>query len=139
MDRHDERKLAGYYRAVRSWLPCSRRQKKTIMNQLRSSIAGYQEEHPAVGFDQVREHFGEPKAIASAFVEDMDTGELLGALRVKRRIVTAVAGTALVLVLMWGIGVGMAILDSHANGHGAIEEYVVDASDNNSQGEGAGK
>jgi hypothetical protein len=118
--------LSGYYREIRSWLPCSRKQKDLILSRFRDSVQAYLEENPAADFDQIRAHFGTPELIAGTYVEELGTAELLRSLRVRRRIVAIVAGTALVVLLIWICAVGWAItkLNAQANGH-IVDEIVI--------------
>ena len=93
--------LNRYYREVQSWLPCSRRLKEPVMSQLRESVDAYLEQHPGAGAAQVRAHFGEPEAIAAAYVDEMDTDVLLRDLRVRRKLVSITAGAMAAVLALW--------------------------------------
>ena len=60
--------LRQYYREIRSYLPCSRKHKDRILNEIRTNILQYLEENPEVDFAGIQAHFGSPKTIAAAYV-----------------------------------------------------------------------
>lgn len=103
--------LGAYCRAVKSWLPCDRKQKRSILEKSRLDVAGYLEENPAADMDAIQARFGTPQAIAAAYVDDMDTAGLLHSLRIRKRIVTLVAGTMAAILLTWAGVVTWAVVD----------------------------
>lgn len=125
MLRNDEKMLRAYYREIRDWLPCSFGEKNRMINKIRTSVRDYLEDQPKADFAQIRAHFGEPRGIAAACVDEMDTVALLKALRIRRRITAMVAGTALLLMLVWGIGVGLCAWDSHQNAQWTVAERIL--------------
>ena len=75
-----ENLIHRYCRAVGSYLPCSPRQKREILLGLRQRLEDHCAEHPESAED-LEAAFGTPQAVAAAYIDDMDTGELLAALR----------------------------------------------------------
>ena len=75
-----EKLIRRYCRAVGSYLPCSPRQKREILLGLRQRLEDHCAEHPESAED-LETVFGTPQAVAAAYIDDMDTGELLAALR----------------------------------------------------------
>lgn len=116
--------LNRYYREVRSWLPCSRKLKDSIMEQLQGSIQDYLEQNPGADAALVRAHFGAPEVIAAAYVEEMDTGTLLRDLRIRRKIVSITAGAVAAFLALWMGVVGWAIVREidDTNGH-IVEDF----------------
>lgn len=106
--------LTRYCRSVASWLPCPGKQKKQILREIQGNVALYLEENPEADLAAVQTRFGNPQAIAAAYVDGMDTEALLRSLRTRRRIVAIVAATALICVALWAGVVGWA----------AIREYL---------------
>lgn len=90
-----------YLRKVKDYLPCSAKQKNKILLKIRADLKTYMQEVPDAGYAQLVARFGEPSQIASAYVDEMDTLSLLIALRIKRKIVTAVVALCLTLTAMW--------------------------------------
>lgn len=117
--------LRRYYRQVKGWLPCSRKQKNYIMSEIRASVDAYLSENPNADFRRIEAHFGKPQTIASAYVDDLDTGSLLRSLRIRKRVMTTVSCTALALLLIWASGVA-AVIAIHANESPAYIEVEVD-------------
>lgn len=117
--------LRRYYRQIRSYLPCARRLKNHIMDEIQSNVKGYLEENPEADFTQIQARFGAPQAIAAAYVDDMDTQELLKALHVRRKITTIVTACVLIILMMWGITVGAAYIHSYQNTLGHSEQSIV--------------
>ena len=79
------KELKHYYRQVSAWLPCGGRLKKQLMSSITATVDGYLAEHPEADFAALQAHFGSPQQIASAFVDEMETEELLNALRIRRK------------------------------------------------------
>ena len=88
-----EKTIRRYCRAVGSYLPCSLRQKRQILRDLRQRLREYGGEHPEEATPE--ERFGTPQQVAAGYVDDMDTTELLHALRYRRRVTAAVAAGVL--------------------------------------------
>ena len=99
------KELKNYYRRVSAWLPCRGAQKKLIMDNITNTVESYLAEHPEADFAALQAHFGTPEQIASAFVDEMGTGELLNALKVRRKLLKGACVCAFSLVAIWGISV----------------------------------
>lgn len=114
--------LRQYYREIRSYLPCSRKHKDRILNEIRTNILHYLEENPEVDFAGIQARFGSPKTIAAAYVDDMDTEELLHALRVRKQIISAVVSAVIAVLLLWASFVSLAYVQHQieTNGHMAV-------------------
>ena len=84
-----ERAIRQYCHAVGNYLPCPRKQRQHILQSLRLRLEEYRAEHAE---DSVtpEEQFGTPQQVAASYVDDMDTAELLAALRLRRKILTVV-------------------------------------------------
>ena len=107
--------LRRYYRAVRGWLPGSRKLRTQVTAQLRDSVESYLEQEPDSSYDRLREHFGEPRTIAAVYVDNADTAELLRALRIRRRVVTTIAATVAVALILWAGVVTWAAVEAYNN------------------------
>ena len=118
-------RLNRYYHQIRSYLPCSRRLKNHIMDEIRSNIAGFLEENPGASLAQVEARFGTPQAIAAAYVDDMDTQELLKALHIRQKITTIVAACVLIILMMWGITVAGAYVNAVRNSNGTVISIIT--------------
>ena len=119
------RALSGYYREIRGWLPCSRKQKDLILSRFRDSVQNYLEENPAADFDQIRSYFGTPEQIAGTYVEELGTAELLRSLRARRKVVSIIAAVAAIVLVSWALVVGWAIRNYNMNLHGEVHTEIL--------------
>ena len=115
----DDSLLRRYYRDIHKWLPCSRKQKKQIMEQIQNDVQEYFDRHPNSDFAQMKATFGDPQTIAAAYVENTDTMELLRGLRIRKRIFTIVAAVMAIVLITWAGTVTWAIIEVEhtTNGH----------------------
>lgn len=116
------REIRRYCRAVGSYLPCSRQQKRDILTNLRQRL----EDHLAQQPDGTPEElFGTPQQVAAAYVDDMDTHELLGKLRWRHRVVTIALAGMLAALLLWGIGLSIEVYDYRQALNGWMEKTIT--------------
>ena len=101
--------LFRYYRQVKSFLPCSYKSKKRCLHDLKVDVAGFLEQNPQADFSDIQDRFVTPHEISAAFVDEMNTTQLLKQLRIRRRILVIVACVALLVVV----------------GHAALYSYGV--------------
>lgn len=89
MSRKQNWYVRRYVRAVSGFLPCSGKVKKPLLDALRAQA----EEYIEGGGDAaaLEQRFGMPQQVAAAWVDEMDTSELLAELHIHRRIVMVVA------------------------------------------------
>lgn len=97
------KELKSYYRQIKGWLPCGGRLKKNMMSCITATVEDYIASHPDADFAALQAHFGSPQQIATAFVDEMDTQELLHALRIRRRILFSVVYGVGAAVAIWAI------------------------------------
>lgn len=67
---------------------------------MESSVRDFVTEHPGADYAAIVSHFGTPTQIAESNIEEMDASELLGSLRVRRKVIIIVLAAATLLVLM---------------------------------------
>ena len=77
-------------------------------------------------FAGIQARFGSPNAIAAAYVDDMNTEELLHALRVTKKIVTAVVTGIIVALLLWASAVSLVYIQNRIEKAGPISHYVIE-------------
>ena len=97
------KELKQYYRQIQSWLPCGGRLKRRMMASITANIEGYLAEHPHLDFAALQSHFGTPQQIAAAYVDDMDTSELLSAIHNRRKILLSVVYGVTAIVAIWAV------------------------------------
>lgn len=118
--------LQRYFRSIRSWLPCSPKQKRQIMDQVKENVLAFCEEHPEADMNAVENQFGSPCQIASAYVDDLDTPDLLTALRLRKRIFTAVIAGLVAAMLLWGWAVGTAVMEQRDINYGHTVDQITE-------------
>lgn len=106
-----EKTIRRYCRAVGSYLPCARRQKRQLLRELRQRLEEYRDEHPDETSPE--ERFGTPQQVAAGYVDDMDTTELLQALRYRRRVITAVVSGILAALVVLTAALCVQLYDYH--------------------------
>lgn len=118
-----EKDIRRYCRAVGSYLPCSRRQKRQILRDLRQRLAEYCGEHPNGA--TLEENFGTPQQVAAGYVDDMDTTELLHALRYRRRVTTIVVAGVLTALAVFAVALYMQVHDFHESMDAQLNKEVM--------------
>lgn len=118
----NNRTLRRYYRAIRSWLPCTRKLKKQIIGQLNIRVQDYLTQNPDADISQLQAEFGVPQTIAAAYVENSDTEEILRGLRVRRRVAAIIMAAVMIVLLSWAAVVTWAIVKEQDHLHNT---YIV--------------
>lgn len=97
--------LRRYYRRIRSYLPCRRKWKNSILDEIRCTIGAFLAENPNAEYSEIEAHFGSPYQIAASYVDSMNTDELLRDLHIRKKITTIFAGTMAAILLIWALAV----------------------------------
>lgn len=116
----NDRQLRRYLRQIRSMLPCGGKRRRELMDNVRSGVTRYLEEHPDATAEQVMAYFGAPEAIAASYVESAGTAEILRSVRIRRKITAMVAVVLLVILLSWAAVVTWAVIDAYRDVRGDI-------------------
>lgn len=116
----NDRQLRRYLRQIRSMLPCGGKRRRELMDNVRSGVIRYLEEHPDATAEQVMAYFGAPEAIAASYVESAGTAEILRSVRIRRKITAMVAVVLLVILLSWAVVVTWAVIDAYRDVRGDI-------------------
>lgn len=101
-----------YLRRVHSVLPGSARMTKQIMEQIQNEVLSYFEDYPQAGYKDLISRFGDPETIAAAYVESMGTAEILKKLRIRKRIISAVAVVLILISFTWTVAVSWALYNN---------------------------
>ena len=116
----NDRQLRRYLRQIRSMLPCGGKRRRELMDNVRSGVIRYLEEHPDATAEQVMAYFGAPEAIAASYVESAGTAEILRSVRIRRKITAMMAVVLLVILLSWAVVVTWAVIDAYRDVRGDI-------------------
>lgn len=116
------KELKNYFREIEQQLPGGCKKNK-ILRDLRLSVDNFLQENPDATLGAVVEHFGTPQQIADAYTEELPAHELQKQLKIKKWIIGIIAGAVACALIMWGIAVGIALIDQFRHNGG---ELVVD-------------
>ncbi len=92
------------------------------------SIRGYVFEETGVSYAQIVKRFGDPKQIASSYVEEMETEELTKELQVCGRAIRIILVSAMICIVLWAGVVSLAWLGLKDSDNGY---FVVEITENN--------
>ena len=71
------------------------------MSRVETSVRDYASRNPDADYSEIAARFGSPQQIASSYVDEMGTVELLQNLRIRRNIERIVAIIAAMAVVLW--------------------------------------
>ena len=91
---------------------------------MEACVRDFASNHPGAGLDDITARFGTPQQIAESSLENMDVTELVQEIRVRRKILRIVAITALSVVILWAICVGVAIADAMIDSGGTYVDEI---------------
>ena len=127
-----------YLHQVQSWLPCSRKPKERILEEISVTLTEFLSSNSSAGYADFIARFGTPQQIAASYVSEMETGTLLRDLRIRRRIVSIVMLTATILITLWTGLVTASYLDHRHNMDGYLvvgEVTVIDRFETSPEGD----
>lgn len=122
--RLKNRHARKYCRLVRSFLPCSAKQRRLILGEIRSNLSAYLEENPSASFKEIESRFGAPRQIAVAHVDEMGTEELLKQLRIRKRIFAVISAAVVLALLIWASAVTANYIDCQKTDNGYYEVTI---------------
>ena len=122
--RLKNRQARKYCRLVRSFLPCSAKQRSLILGEIKSNLSAYLEENHSASFKEIESRFGTPRQIAVAHVEEMGTEELLKQLRVRKRIFAVISAAVVLALLIWASAVTANYIDCQKTDNGYYEVTI---------------
>lgn len=114
-----------YMQAIKAMLPGGGKQKKAILNRIRTTVEEYLAENPGAAYEEMVSRVGNPVQIATSCLEEMDTAEVMKKLHTKKRIVCIVAAAALAVVLLWAGAVFSALVSHRGIMNGYFQESTV--------------
>ena len=76
MNKTDSRKIKHYFREIRLLIPVSSKGVKKFLQDFRSSVEEYAENHPECSAEEIIERFGSPEDVAYEYVSSVDAEEI---------------------------------------------------------------
>lgn len=101
------------------------KQREMILSRMEVSVRDYVSENPNADFNALSARFGTPNQIVISCLEEMECGELIRELDVKRKVVTIVFATMAVVVLLWAGAVCSALAEHNTRENGYFVEQIV--------------
>ena len=117
--------LQTYYRDIKQALSCPSSQKRKLMQDIRGAVSNYLHEHPEADIGTVTAHFGTPQQIADAYLAELPPQALRQQLTVKKWIIGIIAAAAACALLIWGIAVGIALVNELQDADNYIETSSI--------------
>ncbi len=117
--------LSRYYRRVRHALPVGSESKQRFLADLQLQAEQYLQAHPQADITDLETALGTPDEIAASFLEEMSYSEIAPKFRLKNRILGIAAAVALLCVLIFGISIGILVIDHLDDGEGYFETRPV--------------
>ncbi|MFR5876117.1 MAG: DUF6120 family protein [Eubacterium sp.] len=115
------REIKKYINQVKGYMLCDGSTKRKCMKDLKSDIQDYIDTEGTQDIEKIKARFGAPEQIAKAFLMEMDIKKIKKKLDIRR----AVIAVAVSIVLIWGIGVTIAVVDGIKDGSGYFDEEVI--------------
>lgn len=106
--KQNDRALKKYYQEISMWLPCSGKEKKYILQNIKTNLNDYLLNNPSASTQDIENHFGSAKMIASSYIDITDCDNVLQSLRIRRIIKRSILAVAAAIILLWGCVVGWA-------------------------------
>lgn len=123
-----------YLWAIFPEIPGSWKQRKQILSRVAASVRDFASENPNGGYDDIVARFGTPRQIIAAYVNEMETPEIVEQLRVRKKIVTITSVVALTVILLWAGVVFTALADHNIDVNGQFGEEIVNVINENQGG-----
>ena len=89
-----------YLKAVKRELVCPHSLRKRSLDQLKTSLDEFLEDHPAATEADITEQFGSPADFANAFLASLDEEELKKQLKKSKRVWVIVIATCIIALLL---------------------------------------
>lgn len=119
------KQLTTYYRNIQHHLPCNRKVKKKIIDRIKGTINIYFQENPTTDFNSIQEHFGTPEQIASAYIEEMTTPELVKSFRIRQKIIGLVCTAIAIGAVIWIAVVASAVVNESTQTNGYYDVGLI--------------
>ena len=100
-----DKAVKGYLRKIRRLIPCGSKAKKQIMESISQSVENYLEENPQADWAAFQAHFGTPEEITAAYIDGMETEEIICKFKKKKIIIGVVVGAVILALLIWLVAV----------------------------------
>lgn len=115
-----------YIKDINSYLICDFSTRNKFISDLKSDIDEYIENNSVTDFDSVYKYFGEPRDIATGFLENADTKKI----KRKMNITKVVMAAVIIAILILAIYMTFIAIDAHNSFYGHDETFIGNAAYN---------
>lgn len=128
--------LRRYYRRICSWLPCSRKIKKSIIQRIDNTIQDRLALNPSCKLSEIEHWFGTPQQIAATYIDEMDMQDLLRSLKIRKKVLRIILIAVTIMVSVYIAAITAAFINELDNASAQIIEGELIIQDNQlNQGE----
>lgn len=117
-DKQLNKDVNKYIREIKSYLICDYKTQNKLVGDIKNRIYEHIEDDLIHNMDDIYKRIGAPQEIVKGFLENADSRKIKKRMNISKTIVIGV----IIALLMWGIGVTIAVIDSHFSCDG----YIVD-------------
>ena len=125
MNKTDSRKIKHYFREIRLLIPVSSKGVKKFLQDFRSSVEEYAENHPECSAEEIIERFGSPEDVAYEYVSSVDAKEICRRITMSRYIKRVVGVIVIASVIVSGYRVWI-LHDAHQKALDEMPAYITE-------------
>lgn len=116
--------LSKYKRKVSDMLPCTKEERKYVLAEIDQSLG---KEAETMSYEAIVEKIGIPEEVAAASIQGMEPRNIAAAMQKRRDLIRFAAILVVGLLLIWTVGVTVAVIDSmqHSGGHAIISTAEI--------------
>ena len=117
--------LKRYYRSIRNCLPSSRKLKAKVLAEIDSNINEYLRENPYADIASIEARFGAPEQIAIAYVDELETPELLKKFQIRKKILTIIISAVAIILILWLGVVSWSAIREHNDSNNTVTDSGI--------------
>lgn len=117
--------LKEYYRCIRRYLCCSRKQKDAVLAYVQNCVQNFLLEEPDANMDDLVAAIGTPIDIANAHFVGQDLEEIRKKLKIRKRILQIIAGAVAIALIGWFTAIIIALNMHSSSINGYVEVTVT--------------
>ena len=125
MNKTDSGKIKHYFREIRLLIPVSSKGVKKFLQDFRSSVEEYAENHPECSAEEIIEKFGSPEDVAYEYVSSVDAKEICRRITMNRSIKRVVGVIVIASVIVSGYRVWI-LHDAHQKALDEMPAYITE-------------
>ena len=119
--------IMRYLIAIGRELPGSWKQKRPLLEKIKSCVQDYVSDGATVSYKRLQERFGSPTEIATAYAQEMESLELIKALHIKKNILHIFLICVFIALILWIALLATSFLSfkKDMNGYNVVEVIEI--------------